>query len=193
MATPAAGGKVREALWFEKGDVDQMVAEARRRVEAARAKAIVDDGSVTADDRTTSSLGSVGTSTALRTIGVSGPGELVSNAELMREVGRGRRRRLMTVVALAIAVIGLSIAFIRHRAAKTIYGGDMATDIVPPPPPTVDIRPANPSIVQTPDDARKVEGPRPSKKSTSPSHRHRPANARAIDGDRLREGIPTRE
>jgi len=37
---PAAGGNFRETLWFKKGDVDQMVAEARARVEAARAKGI---------------------------------------------------------------------------------------------------------------------------------------------------------
>ncbi len=37
---PAAGGNFRETLWFKKGDVDQMVAEARQRVEAARAKGI---------------------------------------------------------------------------------------------------------------------------------------------------------
>ena len=35
---PAAGGTFRETLWFKKGDVDQMVAEARARVEAARGK-----------------------------------------------------------------------------------------------------------------------------------------------------------
>src|SRR4029077_18654766 len=37
---PAAGGNLRETLWFKKGDVDQMVADARARVEAARAKGI---------------------------------------------------------------------------------------------------------------------------------------------------------
>ena len=37
---PAAGGTFRETLWFKKGDVDQMVAEARARVEAAREKSV---------------------------------------------------------------------------------------------------------------------------------------------------------
>src|SRR5439155_4313793 len=37
---PAAGGNFRETLWFKKGDVDQMVADARARVEAARAKGV---------------------------------------------------------------------------------------------------------------------------------------------------------
>ena len=37
---PAAGGTFRETLWFKKGDVDQMVADARARVEAAKAKGV---------------------------------------------------------------------------------------------------------------------------------------------------------
>ena len=96
---PAAGGNFRETLWFKKGDVDQMVADARARVEAARAKGVavseadaeaaagavvppvaeegakplderyVDDGSLTADDRKKFSLRSGATSAALPTVG----------------------------------------------------------------------------------------------------------------------------
>ena len=114
---PAAGGNFRETLWFKKGDVDQMVAEARARVEAARAKGIavsdadaevaaavaevaapeegakplderyVDDGTVTVEDRKKFSLRSGATSTALPTVGGAMPGERMSDAEVMGEIG----------------------------------------------------------------------------------------------------------
>jgi len=127
---PAAGGNFRETLWFKKGDVDQMVAEARQRVEAARAKGIavpdpegevaaavaaeveagplderyVDDGSVTTDDRKKFSLRSGATSTALPTVGGAIPGERMSDAEVMAEVG-GKKR--ITIIAIAVAIVAL--------------------------------------------------------------------------------------
>jgi len=117
-------------LWFKKGDVDQMVAEARQRVEAARAKGIavpdpegevaaavgseieagplderyVDDGSVTTDDRKKFSLRSGATSTALPTVGGAIPGERMSDAEVMAEVG-GKKR--ITIIAIAVAIVAL--------------------------------------------------------------------------------------
>jgi hypothetical protein len=127
---PAAGGNFRETLWFKKGDVDQMVAEARQRVEAARAKGIavpdpegevaaavaaeveagplderyVDDGSVTTDDRKKFSLRSGATSTALPTVGGAIPGERMSDAEVMAEVG-GKKR--IAIIAIAVAIVAL--------------------------------------------------------------------------------------
>jgi serine/threonine-protein kinase len=135
---PAAGGNFRETLWFKKGDVDQMVADARARVEAARAKGIavpdpdeavadavaavvppeeggvqpldqryVDDGSVTTDDRKKFSLRSGATSTALPTVGGAVPGERMSDAEVMGEIGGTKRIVIIAIAAVVVIFLGI--------------------------------------------------------------------------------------
>ena len=170
---PAAGGNFRETLWFKKGDVDQMVAEARQRVEAARAKGIavpdpeaevaaavaaeveagplderyVDDGSVTADDRKKFSLRSGATSTALPTVGGAIPGERMSDAEVMAEVG-GKKR--IIIIAVAVAVVALLGIFVwKQFKAKDVSKNAAAltpTEIpTQAPPPEVTPPPAPPA------------------------------------------------
>jgi serine/threonine-protein kinase len=178
---PAAGGNFRETLWFKKGDVDQMVAEARQRVEAARAKGIavpdpegevaaavgseieagplderyVDDGSVTTDDRKKFSLRSGATSTALPTVGGVIPGERMSDAEVMAEVG-GKKRIVIIAVAVAVAAL-LGIFFWKQFKAKDVSKNaaaltpteiptqapppEMAPPPAPPVPPVAAVKP----------------------------------------------------
>ena len=168
---PAAGGNFRETLWFKKGDVDQMVAEARARVEAARAKGIavsdadaeaaamaaaaaaspeaegtkplddryVDDGTVTAEDRKKFSLRSGGTATALPAVGHI-PGERMSDAEMMGEIG-GKRRIGIIVVAVIIAAL-LGIFVVKKLTAKDVSKN--ATAMTPPTIPTAEPAPPAP-------------------------------------------------
>ena len=140
---PAAGGTFRETLWFKKGDVDQMVADARARVEAAKAKGVpvvepeapvvpeeeakplderyVDDGSVTAEDRKKFSLRSGATSTALPTVasGAVVPGDRMSDSEMVGQIGGGKRT-LIIVGAVAVALaIGVTV-FMLMRGGKNV-------------------------------------------------------------------------
>ena len=171
---PAAGGNFRETLWFKKGDVDQMVADARARVEAARAKGVavseadaeaaagavvppvaeegakpldeayVDDGSLTADDRKKFSLRSGATSTALPTVGGAVPGERMSDAEVMGEIG-GKKKIIILVIAAVVLVL-LGIVVVKKLTAKDVAKNAAAltpttiptTEPAPPPaaPPT---------------------------------------------------------
>jgi serine/threonine-protein kinase len=156
----AAGGSFRETLWFKKGDVDQMVAEARARVEAARGKGpgdepeapvedarpledrYVDDGTVTTEDRKKFSLRQGGTATALPTVG-SVPGERMSEAEMVGEIG-GRKRMVIIggLVAVALAVVGvIALGFRGKNVAKSAtamapVAAPASADPPAPPPPT---------------------------------------------------------
>ncbi len=146
-----AGGNFRETLWFKKGDVDQMVAEARARVEASRSNKgappaepeappedvrpledrYVDDGSVTTDDRKKFSLRSGGTATSLPTVG-NIPGERMSDNEMMGEIGG--RKRLTIIVVSVIVVLGLIVAVVVGFRGKDVKKG--AAAITPEPIPT---------------------------------------------------------
>jgi eukaryotic-like serine/threonine-protein kinase len=167
---PAAGGNFRETLWFKKGDVDQMVAEARARVEAARAKGIavadadaavaaevaaaaaapeenaavlderyVDDGTLTADDRKKFSLRSGATSTALPTVGGAVPGERMSDAEVMGEIGGKKKLTIIVVTVVALALIGIVVVKALRskdvsKNAQAITPTSIPTEQPTPPP-----------------------------------------------------------
>jgi serine/threonine-protein kinase len=204
---PAAGGNFRETLWFKKGDVDQMVEEARRRVEAARSKGLavpdadaeaaavaaageearplderyVDDGSVTADDRKKFSLRSGATSTALPTVGGAVPGERMSDAEVMGEIG-GKKK--FVIIAIAVAVLAL-LAILGVRLLKSKDVSKSAEAMTPttiptqPPPPEAPPPPAAPpeppvAAVKPPAPAAaaKGEGDDPTPKAARPSKKH---------------------
>jgi serine/threonine-protein kinase len=161
---PAAGGTFRETLWFKKGDVDQMVADARARVEAARAKGVaapepevpvapeeeakplderyVDDGSVTAEDRKKFSLRSGATSTALPTVGSGAvvPGDRMSDSEMVGQIGGGKRT-LIIVGAVAVALgVGVMVYMLMRsgknveKSVEAITPAPVATQPAPPPP-----------------------------------------------------------
>jgi hypothetical protein len=190
---PAAGGNFRETLWFKKGDVDQMVADARARVEAARAKGVavseadaeaaagapppteeqvkpledqyVDDGSVTAEDRKKFSLRSGATSTALPTVGGQMPGDRMSDAEVMAEVG-GKKRIGIIVIAVAIlAIIGAVV--VKKMMAKDVSKN--AAAMAPAAIPTTEPTPTPPTPTPPPEAAKPVEAAKPAE-PPKPAH-----------------------
>jgi uncharacterized membrane protein YgcG len=125
-----AGAGFRETLWFKKGDVEQMVAEAKAKAAAAAAAKgkpapvaeevlptedvrpledrYKDDGTVTVDDRKKFSLRSGATATALPTVGVV-PGERMSDNEMINEIGSGKK---IAIIGAAIAVVAIIIAIV---------------------------------------------------------------------------------
>jgi eukaryotic-like serine/threonine-protein kinase len=161
----AAGGTFRETLWFKKGDVDQMVAEARARVEAARGKGAappeevvavaageappedvrpledryVDDGSVTAEDRKKFSLRSGGTATAMPIAGRM-PGERMSESEMVGEIGKGKRAAIIGVAIALVVVLG-AIVVMRHKGAAKSAVAVPAPAVAEPAPPPVEAPP----------------------------------------------------
>jgi serine/threonine-protein kinase len=167
---PAAGGTFRETLWFKKGDVEQMVADARARVEAARSNKApvaaeeaeapappeedarpledryVDDGSVTAEDRKKFSLRSGGTSTALPSQG-SMPGERMSDTEMVKEIGGGKRIAIIVVTVIVVLGIGVTVLLgFRHKGGEA----GPAAQAPAPTPPVAAEPPAPPPPVPTP-------------------------------------------
>jgi hypothetical protein len=102
-----AGSAFRETLWFKKGDVEHMIAEARAKMAAQGAKPgaveapevpvesevvpvedrYKDDGSVTTEDRKKFSLRTGGTATAMPTVkpGMV-PGDAMTEQDVIREV-----------------------------------------------------------------------------------------------------------
>jgi 2-oxoglutarate dehydrogenase E2 component (dihydrolipoamide succinyltransferase) len=172
---PAAGGTFRETLWFKKGDVDQMVADARARVEAAKAKGVpapepeveapvvpeeeakplderyVDDGSVTAEDRKKFSLRSGATSAALPTLasGAVVPGDRMSDSEMVGQIGGGKRT-LIIIGAVGVALaIGVTV-YMLMRGGKNVEKSVEAITPAPvatqpSPPPAAAPSPAAPA------------------------------------------------
>jgi hypothetical protein len=142
-ATGAAA--FRETLWFKQGDVDQMVADARAKLDASRAKAGAeaaaaapepeipaveekpledryrDDGTVSVDDRKKYSLRSGATSASLPTVGGVVPGDRMSAEEMMGEIGGGKRTVIIIAaigVVLAV-VVGMYLAFRGKHVAQS--------------------------------------------------------------------------
>jgi hypothetical protein len=198
----AAGGTFRETLWFKKGDVDQMVAEARARVEAARGKGpaeepeapaedarpledrYVDDGTVTTEDRKKFSLRSGGTATALPTVG-SVPGERMSEAEMVGEIG-GRKRMIiiggLVAVGLAVAAV-IGLGFRGKNVAKSaasmapVAAPASAEPPAPPPPAPAPPAPAPAAAAPKPAPAPAAavaddEGVAAPKPHAAASHKH---------------------
>lgn len=140
---PSSSTGFRETLWFKKGDVEQMVAEARAKAAAAAAAKAgvrltplevpaedpaapledryVDDGSLTAEDRKKFSLASgptaTSTSTAARTSkGTHVPGERMSDTDMVDEMGRGRRIAIIVMaVAIALAIVAVVAISLRGK------------------------------------------------------------------------------
>jgi hypothetical protein len=158
--TPAAGvptkddGKggvkpaFRETLWFKRGDVDQMVAEAKAKM-AGRPEAAaevpedvrpledryVDDGTVTTEDRKKFSLRSGGTATAMPSAGARLPGAGMSEKEVIEEIAGPRRTLILVVLAVVVAAV-IVVVFMLMRSR----GADRAE--LPSPPPTTAAVPA---------------------------------------------------
>src|SRR4029078_562449 len=153
----------RETLWFKKGDVDQMVEDARKRVEAARAKGqsvpdaesvvaeaaaavdqggapvddqrYVDDASLTAEDRKKVSLRSGATSTALPTVAGAMPGERMSDAEVMGEIG-GKKKFIIIAVAIVVAALIGVVVFKSMKSKDVARSAEAMTPTTIPTTPT---------------------------------------------------------
>jgi hypothetical protein len=124
---PKAGAAFRETLWFKKGDVDQMVADAKAKLVAGGKPAAeeaelptddvrpledryVDDGSVTTEDRKKFSLRTGGTATALPAAAAAIPGQKMDERELVQEIGRGRRTAILVVAAVVVVALIVVVA-----------------------------------------------------------------------------------
>jgi Protein kinase domain len=136
----SGGAGFRETLWFKKGDVEQMVAEAKAKAAAAAAAKgkpvpppeelpvedakpledrYKDDGSVTVEDRKKFSLRSGSTQTAMPTVGGVIPGERMSDNEMINEIGSGKK---IVIIAVAIAVLIAIVAAVAMRGKKSEAG-----------------------------------------------------------------------
>ena len=187
-AKPTGAAAFRETLWFKQGDVDQMVADARAKLDASRAKTgpgapaaapepeVVaaevkpledryrDDGTVSVDDRKKYSLRSGATSTALPTVGGVVPGDRMSAEEMMGEIGGGKRTVIIiAAVAVVLAVVvGMYLAFRgKHvaQSAAALTPVPVQTAPTPPPPPPAPAAPAPAAAAPTP--ARDAAAPAP--------------------------------
>jgi hypothetical protein len=151
----AAGGgtgNFRETLWFKKGDVDQMVADAKAKA-AGRGKPdgapedakpledrYVDDGSVTVEDRKNFSLRSGGTSSSLPTVRGAVPGDRMSDAEMLNEMGGGRK---VAIIVIAVAVVAAIVAVLfvvlkgkgGEKSEAPVPAVTKTAEVTPPPAP----------------------------------------------------------
>ncbi len=156
---PKAGASAafRETLWFKQGDVDQMVADARAKLEASKAKGVpvpepeavalpiveetkpieeryVDDGSVTTEDRKKYSLRQGATSASLPTVGGAIPGERMSAEEMMGEIGGGRRIAIIVVAVVVVAAV-VAIVAVGFRGKKVAQNAAALTSSTVPAQP----------------------------------------------------------
>jgi serine/threonine-protein kinase len=167
---PKPGAAFRETLWFKKGDVDQMVADAKAKQAATGKPAgeeelptddarpledrYVDDGSVTTEDRKKFSLRTGRTSTALPTAGAAIPGEQMDERELVQEIGRGRRTAILLVAAVVIVALFVVVAMMMKgkgsKAHSTQTVPPAAAAAVTPPPAAIPPAPAAPAAPAIP-------------------------------------------
>jgi len=178
-AKPTGAAAFRETLWFKQGDVDQMVADARAKLDASRAKSgpgapapapepevapaeakpledrYRDDGTVSVDDRKKYSLRSGATSAGLPTVGGVVPGDRMSAEEMMGEIGGGKRTVIIiAAVAVVLAVVvGMYLAFRgKHvaQSAAALTPVPVLTQPTTPPPPPAAAAPTPPAPAAAP-------------------------------------------
>jgi len=149
------GAAFRETLWFKKGDVEHMIAEARAKMANQGAKAAepevspledevkpvedryVDDGSVTSEDRKKFSLRTGGTATAMPTARPAQvPGESMTEHDVIREVSGSRRAIVIAVAAIVVvAVVAAVLMMMRGKPMSAAPAKAPAAVAVPAPPP----------------------------------------------------------
>jgi pyruvate dehydrogenase E2 component (dihydrolipoamide acetyltransferase) len=211
---PVAGAPVkgtgaaafRETLWFKQGDVDQMVADARAKLEASKAKGTpipepeplpiesdakpleeryVDDGSISAEDRKKYSLRQGATSASLPTVGGKIPGERMSAEEMMGEIGGGKRLAIIVVGFLVLAGL-IGVVFVGFRGKKIAQNAAALTPVTvpeqpaaPPPPPAAPPAPtpAPPAAAAAAPAGDDDQAAPAAPKPHSTSHKHAAASA----------------
>jgi hypothetical protein len=207
---PGAG--FRETLWFKKGDVEQMVAEAKAKAAAAAATKgkgaaaaaapeeppledakpledrYKDDGSLTVEDRKKFSLRSGSTQTAMPSVGGVVPGDRMSDAELVNEIGGGKKIAIIgvavAVIAIIIAVVVMSMGGKKEGAsseAPPAAAAPAAAAAVPPPAAAPAAAAAAPAAAPAeapkapaaaPAAAAKAEAPAKTQAAPAPAHKH---------------------
>jgi hypothetical protein len=154
----------RETLWFKRGDVDQMVADAKakmaNRPDAAEVPEdvrpledrYVDDGTVTTEDRKKFSLRAGGNAAAASSSASKLPGAGMSDQEVMEEMAGPRRTMIWVVLAVVVAAAIVAVIWImknrgaEHTGISTEPSANAA--VVTPPAPTPP--PAVPTPAPTP-------------------------------------------
>ena len=142
-APPKGGAAFRETLWFRQGDVEQMVADAKAKMQATGKAAAegpivaedarpledryVDDGSVTVEDRKKFSLRTGGTSAAIPTAGPAVPGEKMDEREIVGEISGGRRTLILVIAAVVVLALVVVIAMMVKGKGKASSAGPTAS------------------------------------------------------------------
>ncbi|HVR64833.1 MAG TPA: protein kinase [Polyangia bacterium] len=167
-SAPGPNPNFRETLWFKKGDVDQMVADAKAKATVQKGvrsatptppagetvlgvdenkpleDRYVDDGSVTVEDRKKFSLRSGGTASSLKPVGLV-PGARMSEAEMLDEIG-GRKRMTIIVGAAAVGVALIVVLVVALRGGK----GEDKPAVPAAPAATAPAEPATPPAAAAP-------------------------------------------
>jgi hypothetical protein len=153
-----AGSAFRETLWFKQGDVEQMVADAKAKLQASGkppadgvdinvdARPLedryVDDGSVTIEDRKKFSLRSGGTAAAMPAASEHVPGEEMDEKEIVGEISGGRRTLILVIAAIVILALLVVVAMmVKGKGKGSAAMPDTATKTLaavspqPPAPP----------------------------------------------------------
>jgi serine/threonine-protein kinase len=142
---PKSGAAFRETLWFKQGDVEQLVADAKAKAQAAGkgtgevpvmpedARPLedryADDGSVTVEDRKKFSLRTGGTATALPAAGGEIPGEKMNEDEMVGEISSSRRTIILIIAAVVILALVVVIALMlkgKSKGSASAPPGDIA-------------------------------------------------------------------
>jgi serine/threonine protein kinase len=144
-----AGAAFRETLWFKKGDVEQMVADAKAKMQSAGNPEIeastevpedsraledryVDDGSVTTEDRKKFSLRTGATATTLPVAATSIPGERINEQQMVGEIDKGRRTLILTIAI--VIILAVVVVIVMMMKGKGNFGSHEPSS--PPPNPT---------------------------------------------------------
>jgi hypothetical protein len=133
-APSKAGAAFRETLWFKQGDVDQMVADAKAKLQAAGkppAEGVdigvdarpledryADDGSVTIEDRKKFSLRTGATATTMPTASDHVPGEQMDEKEMVGEISGGRRTLILVIAGVVILALVVVVAMMLKGKGK---------------------------------------------------------------------------
>ena len=147
------GTAFRETLWFKKGDVEHMIAEARAKIANPEGKASVeapspteevlpiedryiDDGTLTQEDRKKFSLRSGGTAASLPAVTAKArvPGERMSDDEVIREVSGSRK--IVVLLVLVVLVVAAGAAILTFLRSKPTEAPSLppAAHLIPAPP-----------------------------------------------------------
>ena len=198
----AKGSAFRETLWFKKGDVEHMIAEARAKMAAQGAKPVEgelpleeakpiedrykDDGTVTSEDRKKFSLrtGGIATGSSLPAVKAQVPGEAMTEKDVIAEVSGSRRTTVLAVAAIVVlAVVAAVVMMMRGRPQAPPPASAPAASVIPAPPvPAAAAKPPEPPIRTAKGDNKIVAAP-PNKRSDGSDKR---ASRRKATGSRKR-------